>query len=264
MKCSLIALLVVSVAACSRPTDSTRWPTGTPIDLSHEYSEQTVFWPTAEGFKLDKVADGLTGQGYYYAANNFSTSEHGGTHIDAPIHFAKGRRSVEQIPLEQLIGPAIVVDVTAACAAQPDYRVTTEDFVAWERSYGEIPTGTIVLIRTGYSRFWPDASRYLGTADRGDTAVARLHFPGLHGDAAKWLAESRRVKAVGLDTASIDYGQSMTYESHRILYERDIPAFENLTSLDRLPATGAFVVALPMKIKGGTGAPLRAVAFLPN
>jgi kynurenine formamidase len=263
MKFSLMAALAVSVAACSPPADNARRPAGTPIDLSHDYSDQTVFWPTAEGFKLDKVADGVTAQGYYYAANDFSTSEHGGTHIDAPVHFAKGRRSVDQIPLDQLIGAAIVVDVTAAAASQPDYRVTTEDFTAWERTNGEIPSGAIVLIRTGYSRFWPDASRYLGTAERGAGAVAKLHFPGLHPDAARWLAESRRVKAVGLDTASIDYGQSTMYESHRVLFERDIPAFENLTNLDRLPATGAFVVALPMKIKGGSGAPLRAVAFLP-
>ena len=259
-----MAMLAISVAACSRPATSARWPAGTPIDLSHDYSDQTVFWPTAEAFKLHKVADGETGQGYYYAANNFSTSEHGGTHIDAPIHFARGHRSVDQIPLDHLIGAAVVVDVTAACANQPDYRMTTGDFTAWERSNGEIPPGTIVLIRTGYSRFWPDASRYLGTAERGAGAVARLHFPGLHPDAARWLAESRRAKAVGLDTASIDYGQSTMYESHRVLFERDIPAFENLTNLDRVPATGAFVVALPMKIKGGSGAPLRAVPFVPG
>ena len=146
---------------------------------------------------------------------------------------------------------------------QPDYRVTTDDFTAWERSNGEIAPGTIVLIRTGYSRFWPDAARYLGTADRGAAAVAKLHFPGLHADAARWLAESRRIKAVGLDTASIDYGQSTLYESHRTLFERDIPAFENLTALERLPARGAVVVALPMKIKGGSGGPLRAIAIAP-
>ena len=263
MKFLLMAVLAISVVACSRPTDSARWPAGPPIDLSHDYSDQTVFWPTAEPFKLENVSDGMTELGYYYAANNFSTSEHGGTHLDAPVHFAKGHPPVDQIPLDRLIGAAVVVDVTAASASQPDYRVTTEDFTAWERSNGEIPAGTIVLIRTGYSHFWPDVSRYLGTAERGAGGVAKLHFPGLHPDAARWLAESRRPKAVGLDTASIDFGQSTLYESHRTLFEHDIPAFENLTNLDRLPATGAFVVALPMKIKGGSGAPLRAVAFLP-
>jgi kynurenine formamidase len=261
-----IVVVAIAAAACSPRTEQpsqSRWPAATLIDLSHDYSDQTVFWPTAESFKLEKVADGVTEQGYYYAANNFATSEHGGTHIDAPVHFAKGHWSVDQIPLEKLVGDAVVVDVTDASAKQPDYRVVTEDFTAWERTNGEIAPGAIVLIRTGYSQFWPDAAKYLGTAERGEAAVAKLHFPGLHPDAAKWLAETRKVKAVGLDTASIDYGQSTMYESHRILYERDIPAFENLTSLERLPARGAFIVALPMKIKGGTGAPLRAMAILP-
>lgn len=259
-----VAIVVVAIAAsaCSRPPSSSAWPSGTLVDLSHDYGDQTVFWPTAESFKLEKVADGVTEQGYYYAANNFSSSEHGGTHIDAPVHFAKGHRSVDQIPLDQLVGAAVVVDVTAACERQPDYQLTTSDFTEWERANGPIAAGAIVLIRTGYSGRWPDAARYLGTAERGTGAVAKLHFPGVHPDAARWLVD-RRVKAVGLDTASIDYGQSTQYESHRILYERDIPAFENLTNLDRLPPRGAFIVALPMKIKGGTGAPLRAMAIVP-
>jgi kynurenine formamidase len=253
----IVLALVAAGCAAARPD-------GVLVDLSHDYSSETVFWPTAEPFKLEKVADGVTPQGYYYAANNFATSEHGGTHLDAPVHFAKDHWAVDQIPLERLVGDAVVVDVTAKSASQPDYRVTTEDFTDWERANGEIAAGTIVLVRTGYSRFWPDAARYLGTAERGDAAVAKLHFPGLHQDAARWLAETRKIKAVGLDTASIDYGQSTLYESHRILYERDIPAFENLTNLDRLPARGAYVVALPMKIKGGSGAPLRAIAILPR
>jgi kynurenine formamidase len=255
-------LLALAGSACSRAPAELRWPAGALVDLSHEYSSETVFWPTADTFKLEKVADGMTPQGYYYAANNFATSEHGGTHLDAPVHFAKGHRSVEQIPLDQLVGEAFVVDVTSVCANQPDYRVTIDDITGWERTNGELPAAAIVLLRTGYSKFWPDAARYLGTADRGQEAVAKLHFPGLHPDAAKWLAETKRVKAVGLDTASIDYGQSTMFETHRILYERDVPAFENLTNLDRLPARGAYIVALPMKIKGGTGAPLRAMAIV--
>jgi kynurenine formamidase len=259
-----VLIFVLVGSACTRAPADQRWPGGTLVDLSHDYSDQTVFWPTAEPFRLQKVADGVTPQGYYYAANNFATSEHGGTHIDAPVHFAQGHHSVDQIPLDQLVGDAVVVDVTSLCATQPDYRVSVGDFTGWERANGEIPAASIVLIRTGYSRFWPDAARYLGTAERGEGAVAKLHFPGLHPDAAKWLAETKRVKAVGLDTASIDYGQSTMYEAHRVLYERDVPAFENLTNLDQLPPRGAFLVALPMKIKAGTGAPLRAMAVVPS
>ena len=260
----VVTVLTFGAAACTTaaPAPAPNPLRGTAVDLSHDYSDQTVFWPTAEGFRLEKVADGRTPQGYYYAANTFATAEHGGTHLDAPVHFAQGRWSVDQIPLEQLIGDAAVVDVSEKCAAQPDYQVTVADLESWERAQGSL-NGTIVLIRTDYSKRWPDAARYLGTAERGEAAVAKLHFPGLHPDAAKWLVNNRSVKAVGIDTASIDYGQSTLFETHRVLYERNIPGLENITNLDRLPARGATLVALPMKIKGGSGAPLRAIALVP-
>jgi len=240
---------------------ATAWP-GTIVDLSHTYDASTIFWPTAEPFKLDKVADGVTPAGYYYAANNFRTAEHGGTHIDAPVHFAKGKHAVDAIPLDQLVGPAVVVDVAGKCEANADYLVTQADLEAWERTNGQIPAASILLIRTDFSKRWPDAARYLGTAARGEKAVPKLHFPGVHPDAARWLVANRSIKAMGIDTASIDYGQSTDYQTHRVLYERDIPGFENLTNLDRLPATGAQIVALPMKIGGGSGAPLRAIAMI--
>src|SRR5688572_64168 len=257
-------IAAVLAAACSAPpTSSTStFPAGTIIDLSHAYDSQAIFWPTAEAFRLDKVADGMTPGGYYYAANNFFTSEHGGTHIDAPVHFAQGKQSVDQIPLEKLVGAAVVIDVSDASGRDADYQITVQDFERWEQQHGAIEPDAIVLLKTGFANRWPDAARYLGTAERGQAAVAKLHFPGLHPDAARWLVANRRIHAIGIDTASIDYGQSTGYESHRVLYERDIPAFENLASLDRLPARGATVVALPMKIKGGSGAPLRAIAML--
>ena len=236
---------------------------GELVDLTHTYDASAIFWPTAEPFRHEKVADGITPQGYYYASNNFFSSEHGGTHLDAPVHFAQGRLSVDQIPLENLVGPAVVIDLTAAAEANRDYQIAVQDFERWEQQHGTITPDTIVLLRTGFSRQWPDAAKYLGTAERGEAAVAKLHFPGLHPDAAKWIVANRPIKAIGIDTASIDYGQSTLYESHRVLYERNIPAFENLASLDRLPPRGATIVALPMKIRNGSGAPLRAVAILP-
>ena len=263
MRHHAVACIALFITACAVPERPASTPLGgTIVDLSHDYSEQTIFWPTAEGFRLDKVAGGMTPQGYYYAANNFATAEHGGTHLDAPVHFAEGRWSVDQIPVEQLVGAASVVDVSARCATQPDYQVTVDDLTAWETTNGSLD-GSILLIRTDFSKRWPDAAGYLGTAERGEAAVPKLHFPGLHPDAARWLAANRTVKAVGIDTASIDYGQSTLFETHRGLYERNIPGLENLTNLDRLPARGATLVALPMKIKGGSGAPLRAIAMLP-
>ena len=262
---SLIAGACTPAAAPTAPPSATPapFPSGVLVDLSHTYDATTVFWPTAETFRLDQVAEGMTPGGYYYAANNFFSSEHGGTHLDAPVHFAQSAQSVEQVPLERLFGEAYVIDVVAQASASADHQVSVADIAAAEREQGPIPPSAIVLLRTGFSRRWPDAARYLGTAERGEAAAVNLHFPGLHPDAARWLVANRTFKAIGIDTASIDYGQSSGFESHRVLYERNIPAFENLTALERLPVTGAHLVALPMKIGGGSGAPLRAVAILP-
>jgi len=239
------------------------FPAGTVVDLSHTYDATTIFWPTADPFRLEKVADGITPGGYYYAANNFFASEHGGTHVDAPVHFAQGAQSVDKIPIDRLLGAAYVIDVRDRANADADYQVGVEDITRAEAAQGVIPRDAIVLIRTGFSTRWPDPERYLGTAERGATGVAKLHFPGLHPDAATWIVANRPIKAVGVDTASIDYGQSTLFKSHRILYAANIPAFENLTALERLPVTGAYIIALPMKIGGGSGAPLRAVAVVP-
>ena len=260
----LLALGCQSQEKPARPPAAADLPGGGAwIDLSHDFSSETVYWPTAKPFKLDIVSAAVTPAGFYYAANDFSTSEHGGTHLDAPIHFAEGKHTTDQIPLDQLIGPAVVLDVVAHADADADYRLDVAALEEWERSHGRIPDGRIVLVRTGWSSRWPDKARYLGTAKTGPAGVAELHFPGIDSAAARWLAEERRVKAVGIDTPSIDYGQSQTYDTHRILMGRNIPAFENVTNLERLPASGAFVVALPMKIKGGSGGPLRIVALVP-
>lgn len=272
MRPTVSAVLLSLFAACTAappapapaPAPAAAFPSGALVDLSHTYDRSTVFWPTADAFRLDVVADGETPDGYYYAANNFFSSEHGGTHLDAPVHFARGAQTVDQVPLDRLMGEAYVVDVTAKAAADADYQITTADLQAAEAAQGPIPATAILLLRTGFSQRWPDAVRYLGTAGRGADAARQLHFPGLHPDAARWLVDQRPVKAVGIDTASIDYGQSKGFETHRALYARNIPAFENLTALDRLPLRGASIIALPMKIGGGSGAPLRAVAILPQ
>ena len=240
------------------------FPDGVIVDLSHTYDENTVFWPTAEGFKLEVESAGFTEKGYYYAANSFSTAEHGGTHLDAPIHFAAGAPSTDEIPLERLVGPGVVVDVSAACAADADYQIGIEDVARWEAANGQTVDGKIVLFRTGYAEHWPDARRYLGTAERGARAVAKLHFPGLHPELAAWLVAERNVKAVGIDTASIDFGQSTLYETHQRLFKAGIPAFENVADMGGLPASGFSVVALPMKIGGGSGGPLRIIAIVPS
>jgi kynurenine formamidase len=230
------------------------------VDLSHPFDAQTIYWPTEEGFVLEKEFAGKTPAGYWYTANKLRAPEHGGTHIDAPSHFAEGRATVDQIPLEKLGGDAGVVDVKC----QPDQQISVADLLAWEKANGPMPKGSIVLLRTGWSRFWPDRVKYLGTEERGGPGLLKLHFPGLAPDAARWLVKERAPKAVGIDTASIDFGRSRLFETHRALFAADVPVFENLDALERLPPVGARVIALPMKIGGGSGAPLRAIAILPS
>ena len=230
------------------------------IDLTYDFSDKTLYWPTANGFKLDTAFNGITPAGFYYEAYNYCAAEHGGTHLDAPVHFAKGKWSVDQIPLEKLTGEAVVIDVSANALKNADYQITIADIEAWEKINGKLKDEVIIFFRTGYGSFYPDAKKYLGTDERGADAVAKLHFPGIHPDASGWLIKNRRIKAVGLDVASVDYGQSKEFKTHQVLYEQNIPGFENVANLDKLPTKGAFIIALPMKIKGGSGAPLRIVA----
>lgn len=262
MKALAFLLSIVFVAAFAViHKRNARFPPGTVIDLSYPFDSETVYWPTAGTFHLEKDFAGVTEQGFYYAAYKYSAAEHGGTHLDAPVHFAQGRLSVDQLPLEQLMGHAVVIDVTPQANNSRDYQVTIADFQNWEKLNGRLPADAIVLLRTGFGKYYPDRLKYMGTDERGPTAVAKLHFPGLHPDAARWLIANRPIKAIGLDTPSIDYGQSTLFESHRILFEKNIPAFENVANLDKLPVKGFLLIALPMKIKGGSGAPLRIVAL---
>ncbi len=238
--------------------DEVRW-----LDLSHDFSSETIYWPTAQPFHLDTVSAQRTPAGFYYAANNFSAAEHGGTHLDAPVHFAEGQWTTDQVPLERLIGPAVVVDVSDQTEGKADYLVSRQDLLQWEAAHGRMPDGSIVMIHTGWGKFWPDRGRYLGTSKVGPEAIPELHFPGIDSAAARWLVQ-RRARAVGIDTPSLDYGQSSTFDTHQILFAANIPGFENVAHLEQLPPTGAWIVALPMKIRGGSGGPLRIVAALPE
>lgn len=263
----LILVLALWATACQRQAEldhaavfdgrAGRW-----VDLTHAFSESTIYWPTdTAGFQLEELAFGPTEGGWFYASYAFSSAEHGGTHLDAPIHFAEGRLSADQIPISSLVGPAAVIDVSDR--ADRDYLVTVSDLTSWEAENGALPDGGILLLRTGWGERWNDRTAYLGTDLTGPEAVAELHFPGLGEEAARWLVENRGVVGVGIDTPSIDYGQSADFRAHVVLYAENVVGFENVANLELLPATGSFVVALPMKIEGGSGGPLRIVAFIP-
>ena len=233
------------------------------IDLSHSYNSDTLYWPTSPSkFEKQELAFGETADGYFYSAYSISTPEHGGTHLDAPRHFAADGFPTDRIPLENLIGNAVVIDVSHKAAADRNYVLSASDVRAFEDQYGRISPGDIVLLRTDWNQFWPDAKTYLGDDTPGD--ASRLQFPSYGEDAARLLVEEREVAILGVDTASTDFGQSRNFVVHRIAAARNVSNLENLTNLDRLPPTGAVVFALPMKIEGGSGGPVRVVALVPN
>lgn len=229
------------------------------VDLSYSYDKNTIYWPTSPPFEWKKDAWGKSEGGYWYASGTVTTSEHGGTHIDSPLHFAESKQSTADIPLRKLAGPAAVVDVSASCARSPDYLVTAADLENWERAHGKLQPVDIVLIRTGWGARWPNAKAYLGT-DKRD--VSALRFPGISPEAAKLLV-ARNIAGVGIDTASIDYGRSKDFQTHRILNAANIYALENVANIDKLPLQGATLIALPIKTAGGTGGPVRIAAILP-
>jgi len=233
------------------------------IDLSHSYNSDTLYWPTSPTkFEKKELSFGETADGGFYSAFSISTPEHGGTHLDAPLHFAADGLATDQIPLQNLIGNAVVIDISKQAASNRNYLLSVSDILSFEDRYGRINQGDIVLLRTDWSKFWPDAMPYLGDDTPGD--ASHLQFPSYGEDAARLLVEERKVAVLGVDTASTDFGKSKDFVVHRIAAARNVSNLENLTNLDRLPPTGAVVFALPMKIEGGSGGPVRVVALIPN
>lgn len=251
--------------ACERTAPTESAPSDAPVqaprvvDLTYPFDESTIYWPTdTQGFRHDQVFYGQTEDGYWYASYNFAASEHGGTHLDAPIHFSEGKQSASQIPLERLVAPGLKISIAAQAARDRDYLLTASDIEQWEARAGQIPAGAIVLIETGWGRYWGDRLMYLGSDRTGD--ASDLHFPGIGRDAAELLVE-RGVALVGIDTASLDHGPSQDFIAHQVLNGADIAGLENVANLNQLPEKGFLIAALPMKIAGGSGAPCRVVAL---
>jgi kynurenine formamidase len=232
------------------------------VDLTWPFDAKTIYWPNSpSAFELKSLSRGVVPGGWFYSSNSFCTPEHGGTHLDAPVHFAEKGATADQVPPRQLIAAAAVIDVSKQAAADADYRLTPADVRGWEKRHGAIASGTIVLLRTGWGRRWPDKKTYLGDDTPGD--ASHLHFPSYGFEAAELLVKERRVGALGVDTASIDPGDSRDFPVHRLAGAGDVPGLENVARLEELPESGAWVIALPMKIAGGSGGPLRIVALVP-
>ena len=259
----LCLLAGVGCAVGHSQRDRIAWEQSRLIDLTHSFGVDTIVWPTEQDFRLVLQQAGETPGGYYYASNRLEMAEHGGTHIDAPIHFSKGGQTLDQVPIERLIGAGVRIDVTSQCARDRDYLVTDPRFQAMGDCAWANSEQINRITRHGLCPILAVRQQYLGTELRGQEGVQALHFPGLHPEAADWLVHERQVKAVGIDTASIDYGQSTKFETHVALLTHNVPVFENLGDYASFQTEDFDVIALPMKIAGGTGGPLRIIAVLP-
>jgi kynurenine formamidase len=259
----IAALAALALASADSPRKSSSWDLGGiptekthVVDLTYAISGKIPAWPGDERAFTSHVIATPEKDGYF--ARSFSMPEHYGTHMDAPSHFPPGKLTIDQIPAERLFGPAVVIDVRDEATKNADYRLMVTRAHKWEALHGQIPFGAIVLLRTGWASRWPDQARY-----RNADASGVMHFPGFSVEAAKLLI-SRGAVALGIDTLSIDYGPSPDFEVHRV----DLPAglynLENLANLDQLPEAGAFVIAAPIKLEGGSGGPARVFAILPN
>lgn len=230
----------------------------TIVDLSHPLNAKSAYWPgdNYKPFDLQTIAtlerDGVL-------SKSFSTPEHLGTHLDAPNHFERAGQSVDQLDPRDLFAAGVVIDVTGGVAQSADYRLSIDDIARWETEHGRIPTRAIVLLRTGWGRFWNEPARYQNHDLQG-----RMHFPGFSAEAVGYLLKERQVRGVGLDTMSVDYGLSRDFAVHHVLGKAGAFGLENVARLEELPARGFWLSVAPIKIETGTGGPTRIFALLPD
>lgn len=223
------------------------------IDLSYAISDKMVPWPgDAKAFEAKTNAT-VEKEGYF--TRSFWMLEHYGTHMDAPAHFPPGTTTVDKIVPEKFFGPAVVLDVTKDADRDPDYQLTGKDVSAWEQKHGNIPAGAIVILRTGWSARWPDVARY-----RNQDANGKMHFPGFSAEAARILLQ-RKVIGLGCDTLSIDPGNSPDFPVHHLVLGAGVYQLENLADLGGVPEAGAFLIAAPIKLEGGSGGAVRVFAL---
>jgi len=258
-----ITMITMILLLASAPFILYQTPGTRVIDMTYAYDQNTIYWPTAREFRLEKLGWGVSNGGWWYASNEYGASEHGGTHADAPIHFAAKGRTMDQVPIEEWIGPAVRIDVTGKCAGNRDYCLTAADIEGWEKEHGKVPDGAWVIMYTGIgTKYYPDKKKVLGTDKRGDAALPELSFPGFSPESVEFLLSQRNIKGIALDTPSIDAGKRTDFKVHQVLCAAGKLALENIANLDKLPAAGATLYVIPMLIKDGTGSPARVFAFI--
>ena len=216
-------------------------------------------WP----FRIEEVSRyDERGPAWYW--NNFSCGEHTGTHFDAPIHWISGKdlphNAVDSIPPERFIGPACVIDCSKDAAADADFLLTKKRILGWEKKNGRIPARSWVLMRTDWYKRAGDPAAYQNYDETGQ------HTPGPDVDAVRFLVEERDVLGFGTETIGTDAGQAQhlrpPYPCHYYMHGAGRYGLQCLANLDRLPPTGAIVIAAPLKIQNGSGSPLRVLALV--
>ncbi|XP_033724649.1 LOW QUALITY PROTEIN: isatin hydrolase-like [Pecten maximus] len=233
------------------------------VDLSYELDSGSVTWPNNPKFNMTVLHRGEFSNAWF-ENNRLNFAEHTGTHIDAPTHLAHrdGQWNLDQIPIERLGGPGVIIDVKSKAEADSDYRVTVDDLKAWEARNGRIPYGAVVLMNSGWQKYYPDYNAVFKTDNISDSST--YHFPSWHEDAVDWLISNRVVYYVGVDTPSTDYGQSQTYPVHLLLSKENIIGLESVANLDRIPEVGTTIYVPVMKVRDGSGGPARMFATLPD
>ncbi len=230
----------------------------TVIDLTHALNATSPYWPNSTGnpFRHDTLSAHASGSPSMAA---YSTPEHHGTHLDAPIHGADGQPSVDQLTAADLFGPAAVIDVSAKCEADPDYALSRQDVLDWEAEHGRLPLGAIVVMYTGWSTKWSNYDAY-----KNEDEAGRMHFPGFSSEAAQFLIDEREIRGIGIDDMSVDPAAAEGFPVHGIVNGSGKYHLENVANVHLLPATGAYLIVAPVKIEGGSGGQVRIFAAVPE
>ena len=226
------------------------------IDLTHSLNHRCPNWEGTEEspFRAQELGN-IERDGYF--SRIFSTQEHYGTHLDAPAHFAEGAWTVEQIPAERLVRPAVVLDVRERTKDDADYAVTADDLAEWEHRHGQVSSGAVVFAYTGWEDRWTNPREF-----RNELSDGLTHYPGYSLEAAEFLVKSRGVVGLGIDTMSVDIGATTTYPVHVFTSKANLYHLENVANLSKVPASGATIVVAPIKLEKGSGGPVRLFALL--
>lgn len=260
--CAVVAVIATAIVLPSAINPAAQAQSGVPpltdwqvIDLTQPLTPDIPIWPGDPAFEIEPWA---TYEEDYYYINRISIGEHSGTHWGTPNTFIEGARSAEMIPVEELVVPAVVIDIRTQAQEDVDYRLTIDDVTTWEAENGAIAAGSVVILFTGWQDKWDDPEAFIGQDEEGI-----LHWPGFGANTAEFLIAERGAAGLGTDTHGVDPGNDEEFGASFAMYDADGMILECLAGLDQLPPTGTTLVVGGWPIEGGSGSPTRVFGFLP-